>query len=143
MNDFERMLDDICAYCKNYFVVEKISGVFTITDGVLALHDSIQEGQFIRIVGSIFNDGVYKTPTSDLKDETFSGAICSMAVPPKLLKLIDEMRKWETDNSYALNSPYQSESKADYSYTLKTGANGDSMTTINKFSSRFTEWRKI
>ena len=66
-----------------------------------------------------------------------------MAVPPKLLKLIDEMRKWETDNSYALNSPYQSESKADYSYTLKTGADGDSMTTINKFSSRFTEWRKI
>ena len=143
MNDVERMLDDICAYCKNYFVVEKISGVFTITDGVLALPDSIQEGQFIRIVGSIFNDGVHKTPTSDLNDETFSGVIWSMAVPPKLLKLIDEMRKWETDNSYALNSPYQSESKADYSYTLKTGAGGDSMTTINKFSSRFTEWRKI
>lgn len=143
------MLSEICAYLRNYFDRNqpKFYGEIRIEDGALvSFEDKLQNGQYFRIVNSTFNDGVYLYPASGLTDETFSnGSVWAMAVPPDLIALIAEMEAWETNNAYALNTPYQSESKADYSYSLKSSGNsadGGAMTVINQFSGRLARWRK-
>ena len=143
------MLSEICAYLRNYFDRNqpKFYGEIRIEDGALvSFEDKLQNGQYFRIVNSTFNDGVYLYPASGLTDETFSnGSVWAMAVPPDLIALIAEMEAWKTNNAYALNTPYQSESKADYSYSLKSSGNsadGGAMTVINQFSGRLARWRK-
>lgn len=144
------MLSEICAYLRNYFDRNqpKFYGEIRIEDGALvSFEDKLQNGQYFRIVNSTFNDGVYLYPASGLTDETFSnGSVWAMAVPPDLIALIAEMEAWKTNNAYALNTPYQSESKADYSYSLKSSGNsadGSAMTVINQFSGRLARWRKL
>lgn len=144
------MLSEICAYLRNYFDRNqpKFYGEIRIEDGALvSFEDKLQNGQYFRIVNSTFNDGVYLYPASGLTDETFSnGSVWAMAVPPDLIALIAEMEAWKTNNAYALNTPYQSESKADYSYSLKSSGNsadGGAMTVINQFSGRLARWRKL
>lgn len=146
------MLSEICAYLRNYFDRNqpKFYGEIRIEDGALvSFEDKLQNGQYFRIVNSTFNDGVYLYPASGLTDETFSnGSVWAMAVPPDLIALIVEMEAWKTNNAYALNTPYQSESKADYSYTLKSGTDGSGKNNgasalINQFSGRLARWRKL
>lgn len=138
------MIDQICREIKNYFVVDKIFDNFTIVDGNIDL--SLQEGQYFRIVGSIFNDGVYKYgETLDLIDETFEGAIWTMAVPKQVIALSEEISQWILDNSVALSTPYQSESFGGYSYSLKNGGQSDGnneLTWQSHFASRLNAWRK-
>ena len=144
------MLSEICDYLRNYFDRNqpKFYGEIRIEDGALVgFEDKLQNGQYFRIVGSTFNDGVYQYPALGLTDETFSnGSVWAMAVPPELISLISEMETWKTNNAYALNTPYQSESKADYSYSLKSSGgseNGGAMTVINQFAGRLARWRKL
>ena len=147
------MLSEVCAYLRNYFDDGQAHtfGEIEIKNGALFTPCNLKAGQYFRIVGSTFNDGVYNFPTTTLRvDETFNGAIWGMAVPPDLIDLITEMEAWKADkaNAYALNSPYQSESKADYSYTLKSGADGSGKNSgasalINQFAGRLSRWRKL
>ena len=153
------MLTEICQYLRNWFERKKYFGTFTIQGGVLQLDydDGIEfsnmtllPGQYIRIVGSVLNDGVHICPTSDLKDEVFEGAVWSMAVPPPLVLLsaeIDEwMKKYNTVDS-AMLSPYQSESYGGYSYTKASGSSASGTSSgygwENVFASRLAPWRKI
>lgn len=145
------MLGEICAYLRNYFYYgEPMIGKIEIANGALIEPYGLKVNQYFRIVGSMFNDGVYQYPLTTLKDEVFDGAIRGMAVPPDLIALIAEMEAWKADkaNAYALNSPYQSESKADYSYTLKSGTdssgkNSGASALINQFAGRLSRWRKL
>ena len=141
------MLGEICAYLRNYFYHgEPTIGKIEIVNGALKEPYGLKANQYFRIVGSMFNDGVYQYPLTTLQDETFNGAVWGMAVPPELIALISEMEAWKTSNAYALNTPYQSESKADYSYSLKSSGNsadGGAMTVINQFSGRLARWRKL
>lgn len=147
------MLSEVCAYLRNYFDNGQphTFGEIEIKNGALFTPCNLKAGQYFRIVGSTFNDGVYEFPTTTLRvDETFNGAVWGMAVPPDLIDLIAEMEAWKADkaNAYALNSPYQSESKADYSYTLKSGADGNGKNSgasalINQFAGRLSRWRKL
>ena len=147
------MLSEVCAYLRNYFDNGQphTFGEIEIKNGALFTPCNLKAGQYFRIIGSTFNDGVYQFPTTALNnDETFNGAIWGMAVPPDLIDLITEMEAWKADkaNAYALNSPYQSESKADYSYTLKSGADGSGKNSgasalINQFAGRLSRWRKL
>ena len=95
------MLTELCQELKNWFDASRHFGTFTIEDGELSV-SFLQDGQYFRIVGSVFNDGVYKyepnlTPTQEhpethrpvLKDETFDGAIWALAVPPEVISLAD------------------------------------------------------
>lgn len=136
------MIDQICREINNYFDVEKIFDNFTISEGSIDL--PLQEGQFFRIVGSIFNDGVYQYPVSDLRDETFEGAIWAMAVPKQVLALSEEIAQWITDNAEKLSSPYQAESFGGYSYSLKSGSstNDGTLTWQGHFAKRLNQWRK-
>ena len=145
------MLSEVCAYLRNYFYHgEPTIGKIEIANGALIEPYGLKVNQYFRIVGSMFNNGVYQYPLTTLKDEVFDGAIRGMAVPPDLIALIAEMEAWKADkaNAYALNSPYQSESKADYSYTLKSGTdssgkNSGASALINQFAGRLSRWRKL
>lgn len=137
-------LYDVCMYLRNWFVHEKnsYSGKIKIENGALVESYGIKPNQYFRIMGSDFNDGVYQYPLTTLTDEEFTGTIWRMSVPPDLIQLISEMNAWEVKNSPVLDSPYQSESKADYSYSLKT-VSGKGYSAIDQFSSRLARWRKI
>ena len=74
------MLEAVLTHLNNWFAREMYAGTFTVTGGKLALSD-LAEGQYFRIVGSVFNDGLHQYPATDLADETFTGAVWALAVP--------------------------------------------------------------
>ena len=144
-------MTDFCEELHNWFDVDRIFGTFTISNGEITVPDGyLQENQYFRIVGSVFNDGVYKYPSNELIDETFDGAVWAMAVPPAVIALANEIGEWQKKyggvNS-VLMSPYQSESFGGYSYSKSGGGSGDgtslSGTWQGAFSSRLNRWRKI
>lgn len=143
------MLSALCREIKNWFETEKLFGDFVIKDGALTL-EKAQEGQYFRIVGSVFNDGVYQYPALNLSDEVFNGAIWLMAVPKEVIDLSNEIDEW--NNLYggidsALMSPYNSESFGGYSYSKSGGGSSDGTSKAGTwqgvFASRLNQWRKI
>ena len=145
------MLTEICQYLRNWFERSKYYADFAIQQGELTAADGsplpLLDGQYYRIVGSIFNDGVHRYGDNDLKDETYSGAVWSMGVPPDFLELVADIEQWVDANRNALNSPYSSESFGGYSYSLRAGSGsaGDTggVTWQSQFSARLAPWRKI
>ena len=95
------ILTEICAELRNWFVVP--NGVhiqtYTISGGSIAPLDFLQEGQYFRIIGSVFNDGVHQYPAADLTDETFHGAVWSMAVPPAVIDLAAEIEEYNKSDA--------------------------------------------
>ena len=144
------MLTEIFQYLRNWFVKTKYLGTFVIDNNTVAYDDGSEvpllNGQYFRIIGSVLNDGVYKYGTGILKNETFTGSVWSMAVPPAVVALIKEISDWVIANAGAINSPYQSESFGGYSYSFKYGsANGESVAASlqTQFAARLSPWRKI
>lgn len=143
-------ITDFCKELHNWFDVDRIFGTFTISNGeIIVPNGYLRNNQYFRIVGSVFNNGVYKYPTSGLTDETFVGAVWAMAVPPAALALFEEIKGWNEKYSQneAANSPFQSESFGGYSYSkgYNSSANG-SDTTVSwqkQFKSRLNRWRKL
>ena len=137
------MLTELCAELRNYFVVEIHEGRFTINGGKIAPLEFIQENQYFRIVGSVFNDGVYKnTAELELTNEVFCGAVWSMAVPPSVVDLAAEIKKYN-ESDEAKPSAYTSESFGGYSYSKATDENGAPMGWKKVFASRLNKYRRI
>ena len=142
------MLTELCQELRNWFERKKFFGTFTIEDGQIEVPDgSLQDGQYFRIVGSIFNDGVHVYPTTDLKDEVFKGAIWSMAVPPSVVDLSERISEWVTKYGDSVSSPYSSESFGGYSYQKASSGQGNAAssnpTWQSTFASELNRWRKI
>ena len=145
------MLTELCQELRNWFERKKIFGTFTIEDGNINLPDgSLQSGQYFRIVGSVFNDGVHKydpESESQLVDEVFEGAIWSMGVPPAVVDLSERISEWVTKYGDSVSSPYQSESFGGYSYQKASSGQGNagssSPTWQSTFASELNRWRKI
>lgn len=137
------MITEICAELRNWFEVSKHFGTFEISGGKIAPLDFVQKDQYFRIVGSVFNDGVYKnTADLELTDEVFSGAVWAMAVPLPVIALAAEIEEYiESDVGKA--SPYISESFGGYSYTKATDSNGVPIDWKKTFASRLNKWRKL
>lgn len=140
------MLEQILDYIHNYFIKEVHSGVFKILNESLDV-DFLQEGQYYKVTGSVFNDGIHKYPEETLVDEEFTGTISAMAVPPSVIALSLEVEDWVAKYGSIVNSPYQSESFGGYSYTKGSTANGDGGSGMadwrSVFASRLNRWRKI
>ena len=69
------MLTELCKEINNWFEYAKFFGTFTIENNVITGSYSLQENQYFRIVGSVFNDGAYKFDDDlELEDETFDGS---------------------------------------------------------------------
>lgn len=153
------ILTEICQEIRNWFDrnQSKYYGKITISGGVLGVEDDsfgLQAGQYYRIIGSLFNDGVHKYDESDpLTDEnTFEGAVWSMAIPPAVVSLAKDIEDWQAKyggvDSQAM-SPFNSESFGGYSYSKSGGgsgassANGGAGTWQGVFAKRLNAWRKI
>lgn len=141
------MLEQVLDYIHNYFEIEINNGYFTISDGKLVV-DFLQDGQYFKIKGSVFNDGVYKYDSElQLVDETFNGEVWALAIPPAIINIAEEVSKWQEDFGSQTSSPYQSESFGGYSYTKAstTGANGKptAVTWQSVFGSRLNAYRRI
>ena len=138
------MLTELLAEIRNYFEVPngRHFGNFTISGGSIAPLDFLQEGQYFRIVGSVFNDGVYQYPATSLTDEVFEGAVWAMRLPPTLIALAAEIKEYN-DSDAGKASPYTSESFGGYSYTKATDANGAPIGWQKAFASRINRWRKL
>jgi len=119
------MLTELCAVLRNYFLRDYSKdihvGTFVISGGSVEPLSFLQNGQYYRIVNSVFNDGVHKygDDSDVLVDETFEGAVWAMTVPPAVIALSSEIDTWKETNAETLGSPYQSESFGGYSYSLK------------------------
>ena len=145
------MLTELCQELRNWFERKKFFGTFTIESGQIDLPDgSLQSGQYFRIVGSVFNDGVHKydpESESQLVDEVFEGAIWSMGVPPAVVDLSERISEWVTKYGDSVSSPYQSESVGGYSYQKaisgQVNAGSSSPTWQSTFASELNRWRKI
>lgn len=136
------MLEQILSYINNYFEVNIVKGDYTIEDGSLTL-DFLQNGQYFRICGSVFNDGVYQYPASDLTDEKFEGEVWAMAVPPAVIALTNDIQAWENKYVDVVSGPYQSESFGGYSYSKGSNSSGNPIGWRDVFHSRLNRWRKI
>lgn len=146
----DKMLTELCDELNNYFTQEKVNGTFTISGGNIDLHEYVQQGQYFRIVGSVFNDGVHKYPATDLHDEVFKGAIWSMAVPQTVIDLASDIKAWKTKYAGADSpamSPFQSESFNNYSYSKSTGGTAGSGDMGNSwqgvFAPQMNKWRRL
>ena len=144
------MLNELCAECKNYFLrnVDKSVhyGTWTIADGTIQTLPFLMEGQYYRIVGSTFNDGVYcyGDQTLTLADETFEGSIWAMAVPRDFVELAREIEQWTAENAATIDSPYQSEAFGGYSYTKAIAGTGQlSSDWQAHFAARLKPYRRI
>lgn len=144
------MLTELCQELKNWFEREIYVGTFSISDGnIIVPEGSLQEGQYFRIIGSVFNDGVHNWPADDLTDETFKGAIWAMAVPPSVIDLSERISEWDSKYGDLVSSPYSSESFGGYSYTKASsgqgsaGAGGSGGAWKSVFASELNKWRKI
>ena len=138
------MLTEICAELRNWFVVP--NGVhiqaYTISGGSIAPLDFLQEGQYFRIIGSVFNDGVYQYPAASLTDEVFEGAVWAMSLPPDLIALSAEIEEYNKSDA-GKASPYISENFGGYGYTKATGSNGKVLTWKSVFADALNRYRKL
>ena len=152
------MISEICHYLRNYFDrgMPKYQGKFWVSGGYIESLDGteldIKDQQYYYIVGSTFNDGVWKYNCccnfEDTENEEFDGEVCLMAIPPSFLALVKEIEDWQEKYGgvdSASMSPYQSESFGGYSYTKAGtgGTSGTSGTWQAAFASRLAQWRKI
>lgn len=151
------MMTEICNFLKNWFDrgQDKIYGDIIIDSEGIRMADGrdlgLQEGQYYRIIASVFNDGVHKYGESDLTPErTFYGAVWHMAVPMDVVQLAEDIAAWQ-DKYGGLDSPamspYSSESFGGYSYTKQQGfaATGGGMLTSwdAVFASRLLRYKKL
>ena len=150
------MLEQICGYIHNYFIKEAKVGTYEIENGMISL-DFVKEGQRIWITNSDLNDGMYTYHASGIKndddteavglqDETFTGTICALAVPPAVIALSAEIKAWVDANGDVVNSPYSSENVIGvYSYTKASGGTGagGSVGWQDVFKTQLDRWRKI
>lgn len=139
------MLEQVLMHLKNWFLVPGgiHEGTYTIEDGGIAL-PFLANGQYFRICGSVFNDGLHQYPASDLKAETFEGTVWELAIPQAVIELAAEIEAWQKKNGDASVSPYQSESFGGYSYSKATdSATGGAVTWQTAFRSRLNAWRKL
>ena len=139
-------LTDFCNETRNWFETKKYFGTFTINNGdITRIADFVQYGQYYRIVGSAFNDGVYQYPATGKLSETFTGAIWVMAVPPAVITLVNRIQEWEKKygESETANSPFQSESFGGYSYTKGQTEGNAGVTWQNQFKTQLKRWKKL
>lgn len=144
------MIEQICDFIHNYFIQSTVDGLYSVVDGVLQT-DALKPRQFFILAGSTFCGGIHQyggapiTYAGENVTETFSGTLAILAIPDALLKLADEIETWVEKNGAVMNSPYKSESFADYKYEKDTGTDGKNNSADWRFvfRGRLNRWRKL
>ena len=135
----------LCAALRNYFVVGVHSGTYVVSGGAFPPQTYLQDGQYFRIMGSVFNDGVHRFPAVDLVDEEFDGEVWAMAVPPDAVLLSEEIEKYnaKVDEMLLVEKGYTSESFGGYSYSLRVGAPAAMVEWSARIRRGMNRWRKL
>ena len=144
------MLELVLKEIHNWFRVRddadgKHAGEYIISGGSISL-PFLQDGQYFRIIGSVFNDGLHKYGEDDLQDESFTGCIWALGIPKAVLELAADIEAWEGKYSDVIENPYTSESFGGYSYTKASAGAAESGGLSgwrDSFRSRLNPWRKL
>lgn len=152
------MLTEICKEINNWFThdEDKYVGTYSIAGGVIVNPPfTLEKGRYYRIIGSVFNDGVYRyddAPEAEegLIDEgPFDGAIWLMSVPKDFISLVHDIEQWNDINGAidsANMSPFTSESFDMYSYSKGGGGTGSGDATVSwqaQFGKSLNRYRKV
>lgn len=150
------MIYKVMKECRNFFYdhdkrgrVIRDKGTFEIRDNVVTgLECAYQKNQYIRIMNSVFNDGVYKIEdvvegeysikVPSLIDETFEGFIIPLRVPKDFLEFVNEVEQYQEKHNVLVSDPsIMSESFVNYSYSKASGqsSNSNIFTWQDAFSS--------
>lgn len=150
----DNTMTELCQELRNWFDRARYIGSITLdAEGDVYCNGvkiGLLNGQYFRVMGSVFADGVHKYPDTTAKPEAFDGAVWAMAVPPPVFQLAEDIAAWrakyEAADSSAM-SPYTSESFGGYSYQKESTTSGDgSSSGINwkrAFAGRMNAWRKL
>lgn len=139
------MLETVLDNLNNYFIVDggDHTGHFVINNGIINA-DFLQEDQYFKVTGSVFNDGVYKYKSEGIefvKNEEFDGTVSSMAVPKAVISLSEEIGAWCATNA---PSAYVSEAFGGYSRTRASSVGtGAPVSWEDVFRARLNRWRKL
>ena len=133
------MLETVLMYLNNWFVMGRYDDTYTIEDGKLTL-PFLVNGQYFRICGSVFNDGLHQYPAENLTDEVFDGTVWALAVPKALLSTVEDITAWTAKNGE--NGPYTSESFGGYSYSKATNSKGMAVGWRDVFAAQLSPWKK-
>ena len=140
------MLEELLRTLNNWFERDSLVGDFKVVGGALLVPDGfLKEGQYLRVIGSTFNDGLSCWPVNDMVDEEFAGEVRALAVPPAVVALSEQIDKWRADNQKALDAPYASESFGGYSYSKEGAISSQNGSTGWRahFRDQLNQWRKL
>jgi hypothetical protein len=163
LNEFILMM---IRHLRNAFEVSGSIGDYAIDDGSILLYEDYLVGEWIAIVGSRVNDGIYRIdesiPTTPLTgkykyrlgngtdaespvtDEAFTGTVWSLKLPRSLVTLCGEIKAW-MDSPAGKPTNITSESVVGfYSKTMATSENGMPVGWEDVFKSRIHDgWREM
>lgn len=142
------MLDKILKYLNNSFYKTCEGDTFTIMDNKIIVNGKYIVGQYIKIQGSLLNDGIYKVVNvadneitiEGANTEEFVGVIYGLAIPKDIINLETKIKEYMATNK---NNSIVSESFGNYSYTKGTNKNGNVATWKDVFAEDLKPYRKI
>jgi hypothetical protein len=129
------MLQKILTHIHKWFTVSIETDTFTIADGSIDCQP-LQNGQYFRITGSVFNDGLHQWPAENLIDETFEGNVWALAVPNEIIELSNEIAEWVSAHP---ENEFTSESFGGYSYSK----DATKSTWQGAFASQLRAFKKV
>lgn len=140
------MLYLACQECRNFFLRTVEKGTFSIRNEILTAKQPYLVGSYIRLVGSILNDGVYRVVNNRVtlagaRDEVWDGAVCGLAIPPDFVRLSEVIQEFEAKKGTP--SALSHESFGGYSYTMASGDNGAPLTWQAVFAPSLNNYRKM
>lgn len=143
------------AYCKNHFDRSSETQSFEIVaDGIVGtFEETYIVGQYVWLVGSFINDGVYKisevtttkltldaTLQAENTDETM--VLYGLAPDNDFLSIVADIETWVTAN--AGSEGIASESLGNYSVSFATGSDGATANSWQSaFSGRLERYRQV
>lgn len=136
------MLEAMLTHLHNWFPAKdgKHAGAFVIASGVLSPDVGLVSGQYYRIIGSVFNDGLHRVDGGEeLTDETFTGEVWALCIPKAVQELAEEIAAWRESNP---ETDKTSESFGGYSYSRGQSASGGVGGWQAAFASRLNAWRR-
>lgn len=148
------MLTEICEYLHNWFCEDEdiVVGNIVVGDSEITVpYGVIQPGQYIRIEGSVFNDGVWKYGETQFTPEEYEGSVWLMRIPKAVITLATDIDEWQSKYGGAdskVMSPFNSEAFAGYSYSKSSGGSvsGEVASPTNWqgiYAARLSPWRKL
>ena len=136
------MLEAMLTHLHNWFPARngKHAGAFVIASGVLSPDIGLVSGQYYRIRGSVFNDGLHRIDGGEeLTDETVTGEVWALCIPKAVQELAEEIAAWRESNP---ETDKTSESFGGYSYSREQSASGGVGGWQAAFAGRLNAWRR-